>query len=67
MRLYRGWWATGHVGQQGRQTKARDGEEDIGLGAASRTEGHFTKTGLKAANEKNEEVLKRTRINGNLC
>jgi len=67
MSLYRGWWETGRVGQQGRRTKAKDGEEDIGLRAASRTEGHFTKTGLKTVNEKKEEILKRTRINGNVC
>jgi hypothetical protein len=67
MRLYRGWWETGHVGKQRRPTKARDGEEDMGIWAASRTEGHFTKTGLKAVNEENKEVLKRTRINGHLC
>ena len=67
MRLYRGWWEIGHVGQQERSTKTRDGEEDMGLQAASRTEVHFTKTGLKAVDEKNEEVLKRTRINWDLC
>jgi len=52
---------------QGSPRKARDGEEDMGLREASRTEGLFTKTGLKAVNEKNEEVLKRTRMNGDLC
>jgi len=31
MRLYRGWWEIGHVGQQERSTKTRDGEEDMGL------------------------------------
>jgi hypothetical protein len=53
MGLYRGWWKRGQVGQQGRPTKAKDGEEDLGLQTASRTEGHFTKTRLKAVNEKN--------------
>jgi hypothetical protein len=46
MRLYRGWWKTGRVGQQGRPTTAKDGEEDIGLGGGQYNRGplHQDKT-----------------------